>query len=248
MRWQVISRKGIPLPAADSPEHTLNRSPLAVALLALLSSSTADAKPNDIDADKSARRAVNDPMDASDCDKIYGASGGKFFPRAKPFSSYKAADCSDPIFWGGELPNANPKSPGFDKLPLCLGMGENISFYLAKYPGKCRRLTVANRAWSQDINQRLLWCAAKGHLKGGVIWLANNEMLSKGWAATKLKKGLEGNTDDLFVTASEACFWHKSMGKPFPLSGKAKAAQAASTKAAAKPAKKAHGTATSAHP
>jgi hypothetical protein len=202
------------------------------ALALALSAGAALAKANDIDADKSKRRAVNDPMDANDCPNIYKAAGGKYFPQAASHTTYKQADCSDPLFFDGGLPNADKTLPNFGKLPICLGMQENINFYLNKYPNKCRRLTSS--AWSQNLNQKFVWCIAKGYLKGGAIWLANNRMMSKGWAESKLKSGASSGFDQLFVTASEACFWHKVMGKPFPLSGKDKAAETAQRKSTAK--------------
>ncbi len=227
----------------------MNKLILATALASVFSTA-AIGKANDLYDAQSQKRATPDPMDPSDCDKLYRASNGKFFPQAKPISTYKQADCSDKIFWGGSLPNANPSSPGFDKLPLCLGMGPNINAYLAKYPGKCRRLTVANGAWSQDINQKLIWCAGKRYFKGTTIWLVNNTMMSKSWITKRLDAHLaDPMKESLFVTASEACFWHKTMGKPFPISGKAKAAETKAKNGAKSTAPKGHGASTSsAHP
>ena len=126
------------------------------------------------------------------------------------------------------MPNADKSKPGFDRLPICLGMREHIDHYLQQYPNKCRRLTSA--AWSQELNQLFIWCIGTGHLKGGAIWLANNAMMSKGWVDKKLKGNLANDGDEVFVTASEACFWNDTLGKPFPLSGKDKARQKAETK------------------
>jgi hypothetical protein len=215
--------------------HVNHRLAACSALAIALSAGAALAKANDIDADKSKRRVVTDPMTANDCTDIYKAAGGKYFPQAASHTTYKQSDCATKLFFDGPLRNAAHSQPNFDTLPICLGMQENINHYLDVYKktdssgtvtDKCRRLT--STAWSQDLNQKFIWCIAKGHLKGGAIWLANNRMMSKGWAATKLSQGA------LYVTASEACFWHKVMGKPFPLSGKDKAEETAQRKSTAR--------------
>ena len=194
-------------------------------LFALFAALAVEAKKGDIDAGKDTRRKVadDDVMGPAECADVYKVAGGRYFPQARPHTAYKPSDCATPHFWDGSLPNADRHKPGFDSLPVCLGMQENINTYLGHYPGKCRRLTSS--AWTQDLNQLFVWCIATGHLPGhpaNPLWLVNEKMMSKSWAQNKLKLGPPGKFDSLFVTASEACFWNKVMNKPFPLSGKAK--------------------------
>ena len=205
--------------------HRISTAAMAVLALA---APAAFAKAGDIDPAVKAR-VVTDPFDATDCTKVY--AGGKYFPNARPHAPYKLSDCRTPDFWGAigqpgtTLENPPKELPGFSQLPLCLGVGPSIDHYLKLYKNKCRRLS-AGAKWTQDLNQLLIWCAAKGQLNK-VIWLTNNEQLSVGFAKSKIAGG------NIFVTASEACLWH-SLGKPFPYSGKAKREQASAKKGAAR--------------